>query len=123
MTTKGMKAVLNSALFFVLFFTETIAPICDPDFQIAAGSDPDPWDDSPHWDTDRDYKINYCVWKSWDSWSGCFGGTKTRYRVKEVEVNNCRCDIEFQTQSCVIFGKSPKISVLVSAGPQWTCAH
>ena len=118
MTTNGMETVLNSAVFFVLFFAETIAPICDPDFEVEAGSDPNPWDESPRRDTGRLHKTYNCVWKSWGSWSGCSGivGTKERLRLKEDDANNCRCDIEFQTTSCKIFGKSPKVSVFLPAG-------
>ena len=91
-TSKGMEASLKSAVFFILCFTETIAPVCDPDVQIAEGSDPDQWNDDPRWDTDWDYMTYYCVWKSWSSWSGCFRGTKSRYRVKEDDEKRCRCD-------------------------------
>ena len=119
----SMETVLKSAVFFVLFFTETIAPICDRDSQIAAGNDPDPWNEDRRWDTDQDYMTYYCVWKSWGSWSGCFFGKKTRYRVEEDDVNNCRCDIEFQTHTCRILGKSSKFGVLLSAVPQWARVH
>ena len=95
-----MEAALKSAVIFILCFTETIAPVCDPDVQIAEGSDPDQWND---WD----YMTYYCVWKSWSSWSGCFRGTKSRYRVKEDDEKRCRCDFEFQRQSCQIVGKFP----------------
>ena len=116
-----METVLKSVAFFVFFVTETIAPICDPDILIADGNEPR-WDDGdPRWDSDGDYMTFYCVWKSWSSWSGCFGGKKTRYRIEEDDVNNCRCDQEFQTQSCAIVGKSSKIDVqsfrLAFSGP------
>ena len=74
----------------MLFFTETIAPICDPEVQREEGND-------------------RCVW---GSWSGCYVGKKTRYRVMVDDLNNCRCDIEFQTQSCGMFGESQKLGVL-----------
>jgi len=93
-----METVFKSAVFFVLCFTETIAPICDHE-------------NAPRWDTDRDYMTYNCVWESWGSWSGCFRGKKTRYRIGEDYMNNCRCDSEFQTQYCEIVGKSPKICV------------
>ena len=118
-----METVLKSAVFSVLFFTESIAPICDLDSQIAAGNDPDPWDEDRRWDTDQDYMTYYCVWKSWSSWSSCSRGKKTRYRVEEDDVNNCRCDIEFQTHTCRILGKSSKFGVLLSAVPQWARVH
>ena len=106
-----METVFKSAVFFVLCFTETIAPICDPEILIADGNDPHRWDEEPRWDTDRDYLTFNCVWESWGSWSGCFRGKKTRYRIGEDDLNNCRCDSEFQTQYCEIVGKSPKICV------------
>lgn len=120
-----MDAVLKSALFLVLFFTGTIAPICDPEvqrLQIAEGNYPDHLDEHPRfaWDTEQGDISYHCVWKSWGSWSGCFvGGKKTRYRVMEDDLYNCRCDIEFQKQSCGIFGKSQKLGVArLSAGFQ-----
>ena len=97
-----MDAVLKSALFSVLFYTGTIAPICDPKvqrLQIAEGNYPDHLDEHPRfaWDTEQGDISYHCVWKSWGSWSGCFvGGKKTRYRVMEDDLYNCRCDIEFQ---------------------------
>ena len=110
-----METVFKSAVFFVLFFTETIAPLC-PDFEIMPSSDPDTWNDDPRWDIDRDFKTHYCVWTSWASWGGCFRGKKSRYRLKGDELSHCRCDIEFQTQSCQIVGKFPKICVFIPVG-------
>ena len=115
-----MDAVVKSSVFLVLFFTETIAPICDPDVQREEGNYPGPWDEDPRWEWDNEQgDITYhCVWRSWGSWSGCYVGKKTRYRVMEDDLYNCRCDIEFQTQSCGMFSKSLKLGVLVSAGFQ-----
>ena len=113
-----MDTVLKSAVLLVLFFTETIAPICEPDVQRAEGNYPDHWDEHPRWDPDQRDISYHCVWRSWGSWSGCFVGKKTRYRVMEDDLYNCRCDIEFQTQSCGVFGKSRKLGVALSAGFQ-----
>lgn len=73
-----MEAVVKSSVFLVLFFTETIAPICDPDVQREEGNYPGPWDDHPRWEWDNEQgDITYhCVWRSWGSWSGCYVGKK-----------------------------------------------
>ena len=82
MVIKGMAAVFIYTVFFVLFFTETIAPVCE--YYHDSGS----------------YNIN-CVWENWREWSSCSGKTKTRYRMGEDRVNVCRCEMESQTRSCV----------------------
>ena len=108
-----MVAFFVSTVFFVLRFTRTTAPVCG--FDRETGRPRDRWDDSPHrdnWDTGN------CVWKSWDSWSGCSGGSQTRMRLEEDDWNNCRCDIEFQTRSCSLVGKIAHLRLLLPPGPQ-----
>lgn len=109
MSTKGTVAVFVSTVFISLFFTETIAPICDFDDSR----------DRDSWDTGRpDYRTYNCVWESWSSWSGCWGGKQERLRVGHDDANNCRCDMEFQTQSCGLVGKSESLCLFLPRGPQ-----
>ena len=101
-----MVSVFVLVVFFFLFFTKTIAPVCD--FEGQDEFPRDHWDDSQNWrdswDNDRpDYKTYNCVWKSWNSWSGCSGvaGSQSRMRMNHDDVNNCQCDTEYQTRSCL----------------------
>ena len=91
--TRGTATFL-SLLCLLILFTETFAPVCEP--EIFRSEFDDSYDSFPD-----SLEPDDCVWSEWGFWSVCSHGVRSRYRTKESFTWRCRCGGPYvQTKSC-----------------------
>ena len=91
--TRGTATFL-SLLCLLVLFTETFAPVCEP--EIFRSEFDDSYDSFPD-----SLEPDDCVWSEWGFWSVCSYGVRSRYRTKESRTWRCRCGGPYiQTKPC-----------------------